>query len=271
MVAGQSPSLSRAQIQAMWTGFDKHIAAPLRKANIPFGFTLGNHDASGALRVDKGFLFAQDRTLAAAYWNNPRHAPGLKFVDKAGFPFYYTFQHNGVFFLVWDATTALIPTQQLTWADRSLASPQARSAKMRIVIGHLPLYAIAVGRDEPGEYLDNADALRSRLERRNVHTYISGHDHAYFPGHVGQLQTLHCGILGSGVRPLLNGNLRPYKTLTVIDINLKAADTTYTTYNASTLKTVDQRSLPRFITSPTAKVLRRDVQMADLLPTEQVS
>jgi hypothetical protein len=269
MVAGQSPSLSTVEIQAMWAGFDQHVSAPLRQAQIPFGFTVGNHDASGAIADDGGFLFNKDRNAASAYWNAPNHNPGLQFVDRAGFPFYYTFQQNDIFFLVWDASAATIPAAQLAWAEKSLTSSAAQAAKLRIAIGHLPLYGITIGRDEPGEFLDKAEELRSLLERHNVHTYISGHDHAYYPGHKGNLQLLHCGILGSGARPLLNGNLRPQKTLTLIDISLAQADTTYTTYDMATLEVVNQQQLPKLIATATAKVLRRDVEWDSLSPAEQ--
>ncbi|MEP0911308.1 metallophosphoesterase [Leptolyngbya sp. GB1-A1] len=270
MVAGQKASLTRSQIQAMWNAFDQHVSAPLRQANIPFGFTIGNHDASGA-RSNGNFLFAQERDLAAAYWNDPRHNPGLQFVDRARYPFYYSFQQNDIFFLVWDASTSQIPDDQLTWAERSLASSQSQAAKLRIAIGHLPLYAVAIGRDQPGEYLDGADRLRTMLERYGVHTYISGHNHAYFPGYVGKLQTLHSGLLGSGARQLLNGNSPMIKTVTVIDVNLNQPETTYTTYDAKTMQVVDQHRLPRLIDSPTAKILRRDVQWADLSGAERAS
>jgi hypothetical protein len=269
MVAGQDPSLTSAQIQAMWAAFDRHIAAPLRQAGIPYGFTVGNHDASSATAIQGGLLFRQERNLAAAHWTHPDHDPKLQFVDKGDFPFYYTFQQDDMFFLVWDASSAVIPAEQIAWADRSLASPVAQAAKMRIVIGHLPLYAVAIGREDPGEYLQDAEGLRSLLERRNVHTYISGHDHAYYPGHVGQLETLHCGILGSGVRPLLNGNLRPQKTLTIVDVHLDAAETEYTTYDMQTMELVNQQRLPRFITAPTGKVLRRDLKLEDLTAAER--
>jgi hypothetical protein len=256
MVAGQSPSLSTVEIQAMWAGFDQHVSAPLRQAQIPFGFTVGNHDASGAIADDGGFLFNKDRNAASAYWNVPNHNPGLQFVDRAGFPFYYTFQQNDIFFLVWDASAATIPAAQLAWAEKSLTSSAAQAAKLRIAIGHLPLYGITIGRDEPGEFLDKAEELRSLLERHNVHTYISGHDHAYYPGHKGNLQLLHCGILGSGARPL-------------IDISLAQADTTYTTYDMATLEVVNQQQLPKLIATATAKVLRRDVEWDSLSPAEQ--
>ncbi len=211
MVAGQSPSLSPEQIKAMWEGFDQHIGAPLRKSKLPFGFTIGNHDASSALAVSGKFLFQKDRSEADAYWNDPKHDPGLQFVDRAGFPFYYTFQHKNIFYLVWDASSSTISPEQIAWAEKSLASDVAQTAKMRIAIGHLPLYAVAIGRDEMGEILADADKLREMLERYHVHTYISGHHHAYYPAHKGNLELLHTSALGAGPRPLLNSNL-PHST-----------------------------------------------------------
>jgi len=207
MVAGQDPRLSEERIRAMWAAFDRHVAGPLRAAKLPYGFTLGNHDASCARSTRGGFLFQKERDLAREFWNDPAHDPGLNFVDRGDFPFYYTFEKDGVFYLVWDATCNYIPPEQMAWAEAALASERAQKAKLRIVIGHLPLYAITVGRDDPGEVLLEADAKRALLEKYRVHTYISGHHHGYYPGHKGQLQLLHCGILGSGPRPLLNLSL----------------------------------------------------------------
>ncbi len=269
MVAGQSPSLTQSQIQAMWEGFDRHIGAPLRKANLPFGFTIGNHDASAALGISGKFLFSNERDLASAYWNDPQHTPNLEFVDRAKFPFYYTFQHKDIFYLVWDASTSIIPKEQIAWAEKSLASQTAQSAKMRIAIGHLPLYAVAVGRDEPGEVLADADQLGTMLERYNVHTYISGHHHAYYPGHRGKLELLHTSALGAGPRPLLNSSLPPYKTLTIIDVDFASDSTRYTTYNMQTMHVVDHKILPRLIAGPTGKVLRLDVKENELTAAER--
>jgi Icc-related predicted phosphoesterase len=258
MIAGQKRSLSQSQIQAMWSAFDRHIAAPLREQGIPFGFTIGNHDGSGATAQGK-LIFEKDRQLASAYWRNPKHNPGLKFVDASGFPFYYSFQQNDIFYLVWDASTATIPAAQLEWVERSLSHSQAKKAKMRIVIGHLPLYPVAVGREKPGEYLANADQLRSLLSHYQVHTYISGHQHAYYPGKKEQLELLHAGALGSGPRKLLNSSLPPQKTLTVVDIDLKSQITIYTTYDLKTLSVIDIQTLPKMIVTPNGKIVRRDV------------
>ncbi|HEY9885375.1 MAG TPA: metallophosphoesterase, partial [Thermosynechococcaceae cyanobacterium] len=145
----------------------------------------------------------------------------------------------------------------------------AQSAKMRMAIGHLPLYAVAVGRDELGEILAPADKLRALLEKYRVHTYISGHDHAYYPAHSGKLELLHTSALGSGPRPLLNSNLSPFKTLTIIDVDLDADATRYTTYNMTTMQVVDHKTLPRLIVGPTGRALRLDVNESDLTAAER--
>ena len=63
MVAGQKRSLTIEQIKAMWQSFDVNIAKPIRDLNIPYGLTIGNHDASSALTSDRSkYIFQQERT-----------------------------------------------------------------------------------------------------------------------------------------------------------------------------------------------------------------
>jgi Calcineurin-like phosphoesterase len=267
MVAGMSKQLSNAQVEAMWEGFDRAIGAPLRKANLPLGFTLGNHDASGAVGSRGQLTFERDRRLAQAYWRT--HSPQLQFVDRDHFPFYYSFAQKNIFYLIWDASTAVISAQQLAWTEQSLKSSAAKQATIRIAVGHLPLYGIAVGREKPGEFLDRAENLRSLLEKYQVHTYISGHDHAYFPGHCGRLQLLHTGALGTGPRRWLNSDLSPRKTLTVVDIGLADASTRYTTYDLTHRTLLDAKILPRMISAPNGSVLRRDINPGTLTSEEK--
>ena len=260
MVAGQDNTLKPSEIEAMWQGFDKHIAAPIRKAKLPFGFTIGNHDASGSSFGGKS-NFENDRKAVIKYWSDPKHDTNLNFVDRAGFPFYYTFEQNDIFFLTWDASTAEIPSEQLKWAEKSLSSEAAQKAKLRIAIGHLPLYAVAKGRATAGNYLEDADRLRALFEKYNVHTYISGHNHAYYPAHKGKLELLNAGVLGDGPRRLLTGDITPNRTVSVIDIKLETAETIYTTYDMNTLKVVEQSTLPRYIDAPNGRITRRDIKI----------
>ncbi len=270
MVAGQDRSLTPAQINAMWQAFDDHVAGPLRQQNLPFGFTVGNHDASSATGSNNSFLFQRERDLASAYWATPEHSPGVNFIDRSDFPFFYTFEQQGIFFMAWDGSSSRIPADKLAWVENALASDVAQQAKARIILGHLPLYGIAVGRDKPGEVLANADQLRTLLERYNVHTYISGHQHAYYPAHRGKLQLLHAGILGSGPRSLIDSDRAPWKAITIVDIDFDDHDlTTYTTYEMQSLRTVDYTELPRFLAGHNGVVLRRDVTYDSLAPEEK--
>lgn len=269
MVAGQDLTLTEENMKAMWSGFDQYVASKLRGMNMPYGFTVGNHDASSALSLDKTYLFAKERDVTNDYWQQPEHDPGVKFVDRYEFPFYYTFEHEGIFFMAWDGSSHHIPDDKLAWVEQALASEAAQNAKMRVLLGHLPLYAVAIGRNQPGEVMENSDRLRELLERYDVHTYISGHHHAYYPAHKGDLQLLHMGIIGSGPRPLIDSNLPPRKALTILDVDFESDDlTTYTTYDMQTLQLIENEELPRFLLGHNGMVLRRDVEPDDLAPDE---
>ncbi|MEM8503904.1 MAG: metallophosphoesterase [Cyanobacteria bacterium P01_D01_bin.1] len=268
MVAGQSISLSASEIEAMWTAFDEKILSRIRAAGLPFALTIGNHDAS-SYKTNGEFIYVLDRQETEKYWSGHQSDTDLTFVEASGFPFYYSFKQNDIFYLTWDASSANVPAEQVAWADRALSSPEAQSARLRIMMGHLPLYAVSQRRDRPGEYLNQAEELRLLLERHNVHTYITGHHHAYFPGKVGQLNMLHCGALGSGPKSLLATNTAAFQTLTIMDIFLDAADVVYTTYNMNTKEVVDLQQLPRQIVGPNGRELRQDVELADLTPAEQ--
>ena len=271
MIAGQKPSLTPTQIRAMWQGFDRYIAQPIKKLNIPFGFTVGNHDASSAVAFDKTkFLFQQERDLAVEYWQNPDHDPQVNFIDRSQFPFYYTFTQSDIFFLVWDGSSSRIPADKLAWVEKSLASEQAQQAKMRFIIGHLPLYAVAEGRDYPGEVLNNAEQLQQLMEKYDVHTYISGHHHAYYPAHKGNLQLLHTGPLGGGSRLLIAENTKAMKTITVIDIDFQNPNlTSYTTYDMKDFSEVNYQQLPRLLMGHNGMVLRRDIETENLTIQEK--
>ncbi len=258
MIAGQQASLTKSQIESMWSAFDDHVAAPLREQDLTFGFTIGNHDGSGAIK-NQDFIFQQERELAKAYWHQPQHQLGLDFVDRGNFPFYYSFQQNNLFFLVWDASTPNITGEQLDWVNQALSSPAAQQAHNRIVIGHLPLYPVAQGKNKPGEYLAQGEKLRSLLEQNQVLLYISGHHHAYYPGKIQKLELLHGGALGQGARQLINSNLPPRKTVTIIDIDLARSQPIYTTYDAQTWQLISLEQLPTSIPTDDGVIWRHDL------------
>ena len=258
MIAGQKASLSQTQIESMWKAFDRHIAEPLRQDKIPFGFTIGNHDGSGAIK-EQSLIFKQERDLARAYWLKHQSDLNLNFLETANYPFYYSFQQKDLFFLVWDASTHNISEQQLAWVQQALNSSVAQQSKTKIVIGHLPLYPIAVAKNKPGEYLAQGEKLRSLLQKNQVQIYISGHHHAYYPGKKEQLELLHAGALGQGARQLIDSSLSAYPSLTVVDLEFAISEINYTTYNAKTWEVIDLQTLPASIKTNDAVILRHDL------------
>lgn len=258
LIAGQRPSLSDDNVRAMWAAFDSGVARPLREARIPFGFTLGNHDGSAYPAHQR------DRALAVEHWRSPAHHPGVAFVDSTHFPLYYSFRQGPVFVLVWDASFegTIEQLSMLEWVREQLAGEPARTARHRVALGHLPLYAVAEGRNRPGEVLQEPDSLRRILERHRVDTYISGHHHAYYPGRRGALELLHTGALGQGPRPLLESSLPPQKTVTILDYYFRADSISYSTYAFGAgggLRLVDIAELPPVIHGINGHVVRRDL------------
>ena len=62
-----------------------------------------------------------------------------------------------------------------------LNSAKAKKAKLRILLGHLPIYAIVNSKNKPGEVLAETNKITGFLEENNINLYISGHQHAYYP------------------------------------------------------------------------------------------
>lgn len=223
MIAAQKASLTDAQLRAMWAAFDATVAEPLRDAGIPLAVTLGNHDGQN------GSTFRRDRALAAEYWRAAGRRTGLPFRDSASFPASYSFLVRGVFFLVWDASSSALwsDRRMMDWTRAELGSAAARGARHRVVLGHLPLHAVAEGRNSAGNVLRDADSLRTMLESLGVRMLISGHDHAYYPGRRGALELLACGALGDAPRRLLGDAAPPMRTATLIEFG---DDVTLTTW-----------------------------------------
>jgi Icc-related predicted phosphoesterase len=256
MVAGMGIS-DTATLARMWAGFDKHIAAPLRKAGIPFAFTLGNHDGPRSYPVE--------RKAAKNYWTNPENDPGLQFVDKKNFPSYYTFIKDDVFIASWDASSSKITEENLEWLVEQLETPEAKNAKFRFVMGHMPLYSVAQERDSKGNVLENPERLRQLLQKYKVHTYISGHQHAYYPGKRGKLELLNTGAAGSGPRSWLTLPDAPVNTVTFMDIFYREDTIIYTTYDirqkkADDMMVFDESKLPAAIFGVNGHLIRRDMR-----------
>ncbi|MBC7920883.1 MAG: phosphodiester glycosidase family protein, partial [Ferruginibacter sp.] len=261
LVAGQGVSNVEI-IRNMWKGFDDHIAKPFRDrkvggdtVSIPFAFTIGNHDGSRAYPVE--------RALTKEYWDTAR--THLQFVDQTHFPYYYSFRLGDAFFVSWDASAAVITEENLAWVREQFSRSEARNARMRFVVGHLPLYSVAQERDNPGDVLAKPEELRRLLQELDVRTYISGHHHAYFPGKRGGLQLLNAGAAGSGPRQWLTLTRPPENTVTLMDVFFERDSIAYTTYeighrNPADMPVFNERELPRIIYGVNGFIIRHDVR-----------
>jgi hypothetical protein len=265
MVAGQSPQLPDSAVWAMWQAFDSVVAAPLRAARIPLVATLGNHDASAYP------AHARDRRIAVEYWRDSSHtaAPPL-YADRAHYPLRYTVRYGDVFLVVWDATNQESGTDSalLHWLQQALASPQALQTRHRVVLSHLPLYAVAEGRDRAGEVLARGHTLSRLLEDWGATVFISGHHHAYYPGRRGNLELLHAGALGDGPRRLLGSGSPPRKTVSVLDFfaDSLAISTYEIRGDTGALELLPLHLLPSTICSSRGWVERRDLRRPSSAP-----
>lgn len=210
MVAGQKASLSMSEINAMWDGFNSSVLTPIYKLDKPFGFTVGNHDASPN--------YHKDRAAASTFWTANKNKVNLTFVDDTHFPYFFSYVKNNVFFISWDASSAQITDEVKEWMEQQLSTEIAGKAKARIVLGHLPLYAIVESKNKKGEVLDNADETLEFLKDHQVDMYISGHQHAYFPATKQKVTLLHSGCLGGGPRQFINDDQPAKKAYSIIEI-----------------------------------------------------
>ena len=250
MVAGQKRGLTARELDAMWNCFASDVLQPLSEAGISFLPAIGNHDGAPG--------FAADRSAVARFWSPLRSALGLNFCDQAHFPFHYSVLQDSVFWIVWDASSHRIPDVQLEWARQQLASSSARQARLRLVVGHLPLFGIGRGKDRYGESLDQLLTIRTLLEEGQVQAYISGHQHVWYPARWGDLDLIQLGALGSGPRRLIAGGGAAQQTFTMLAVNWSQSTLTETTYAVSSGRALDWDAVPSMLTCRSGSLERND-------------
>ncbi|GGW30893.1 hypothetical protein GCM10007383_15140 [Arenibacter certesii] len=255
MVAGMGIS-DTLQLKKMWDGFNKHIMDPLDKAQIPFAFTVGNHDGPRSYPIE--------HEATRKFWEKNIERTRLNFVDVSHFPHYYSFVKDGVFFVSWEASSSVITQKNLDWLEEQFKTSEARNAKNRFVIGHMPLYGVAQERDSKGNLLENPKKLQRLLEDYKVHTYISGHQHAYYPAKKGKLALLNAGAAGSGPRAWLGDTRLPENTITIVDIFEDGKRLEYTTYNikkrnAAEMEILETSRYPSAMFGVNGNIIRRDI------------
>lgn len=256
MVAGQKRGLSSAQLDGMWSSFERQVLQPLRRAGEPFAPAVGNHDASSS-RGSAGYLFALERERTAMFWRQRRDALGLRFVDGSGFPFRYSIRQGEVFVMVIDASSAVVSEADWAWVEHQAQSAAAREARLRLLMGHLPAYGLSQGRDRPGEVLQQPQRLRQVMQRHDLHLYVSGHQHAWYPARVGTTNLLGLGAMGSGPRQLVGDNQPAQQTLTLLDLFPERNLLVETTVELNRLRPLPLSSRPATLQPRTGPALQR--------------
>lgn len=237
MIAGQKSSLSEENINSMWDSFKSTVLKPVQNLTVPFGFTVGNHDASPSYLVD--------RKLSQKFWQDNIQATGLDFVDSSHYPFYYSFIKSNIFFISWDAAGAKVNPEVFDWMKTQLNSKLAKKARLKILIGHLPLYAIVDSKNKAGEVNSNPEAALSFFKKYGIDLYISGHQHAYYPAIKEGIRFLNAGCLGEGPRSLIGSTSEAVKTYTLIEVpRRKPEKFSYKTFKPNNKDEIDLISLP---------------------------
>jgi 3',5'-cyclic AMP phosphodiesterase CpdA len=255
MVAGQRrPHLTRAEVEAMWRAFHRHVSDPLAKAGIPLAVTPGNHDGSAY----PGFEL--ERHIYGEQWQARR--PTVAFLDAAHYPYYYAFAVADVLFVSLDATTlGELAPEQMAWL-RGLLPRQGGGYRQRIVFSHVPLWPFTQGRER--EFIGDP-ALERLLRDARVDLYLSGHHHAFYPGHKDGIHLVSQSCVGAGPRRLIGSAERSARSITLIEIDgaglrvaaLQAPDFT---------RPIDWGTLPARIRSRAAELIRADLAVRRLEP-----
>lgn len=249
LVAGQDTSLSNERLQSMWNEWQRVVAEPFLSRGVPLLSALGNHDASAERSASGGFVFARERIAAASAWNSlltKTAYASVEWLSREQFPFFYAFKFKSAGVIVFDGSSAGEVSRNRAWLERQL-DVLARDAdvKSRLVIGHLPLFAVAKGRETVGNILFDSVELYQLFNRYRVDFYVSGHHHAFYParpalqnGEYGTVQ-LALGAMGDGPRKLLSPTAPSSRhSMSILDVAQSFFDSNFFTPQNFRLQTL---------------------------------
>lgn len=250
MIAGQrlKPPLVRSEIDAMWSAFHRAVTEPLAHAGVPMAVTPGNHDASAGAR------FRLEREIYREQWL-PRR-PRLDFVDAEDYPFSYAFSVGRVLVVSLDATfVGVMSEREREWLRGVLSRHGARYSH-RIVFSHIPVWPVAVGREN--DYLGD-EKLEAILQEGRVDLYLSGHHHAYYPGVKDGIRYVSQACLGAAPRPLLGSSTHSSRAITLLEIPAEGP-ISVEAYRAPDFSVrIDRHELPARVSSRHATLVRDDL------------
>ena len=246
MVAGQRarPRLMRTDLDAPWQSFHRQVRAPLERAGIPLVMTPGNHDASAYPG------FEHERAAYADY--HRAHPPALAPRPEGNFPYHFALEHGDLLLLSVDATRiGPLDADQRDWLATQLQWPGPK-----IVFGHLPLQPVARGRER--EVITDP-ALEALLAEHDVSAYLSGHHHAWYPGHRGGVTMLSVGNLGGNQRALTGTDHLTGFTFAVLELDAAGDLQARALVAPDFAVEVDILQLPRAIGRGEHRLVRRDL------------
>jgi 3',5'-cyclic AMP phosphodiesterase CpdA len=248
MVAGQRrPHLTRDQVEAMWRSFHAHVSDPLAKSDIPLAVTPGNHDGSAY------HGFERERQIYGEQWSARR--PAVDFVDATSYPYHYAFAAGDALFVSLDATTlGELPPEQTAWLKDLLARHGGRY-RQRIVFSHVPLWPFTQGRER--EFIGDP-VLEQVLREARVDLYLSGHHHAFYPGHKDGIHLVSQSCAGAGPRRLIGAKEPSPRAITLIEIDgakLRLAALQEPDFT----RPIDWHTLPERIRSKASELIRADL------------
>jgi hypothetical protein len=243
MVAGQRAGLDYA---GMWSSFHAAVSDRLAAAHIPFAVSPGNHDASAYPP------FAHERAIYVEQWSARR--PELAFQDASHYPLRYSFVLGPALFIAIDATTVgPLDAAQMQWLDAQLELGARYPVK--IVFGHVPLYPLAEGRR--AEFIGDP-TLEALLVRHGVSLFVTGHHHAYYPGHRGPLRLVAMACLGAGARPLIGSARESARSLLLFEIDVGGVRALDALSGPAFDVPIERGSLPLEVGLPGMRIQRDD-------------
>jgi calcineurin-like phosphoesterase family protein len=176
---------------AMWNvSFTPIIERLTRTANLPYFFSVGNHDVTSMPAGDPGRALGLHNTLTAMSKLLPPEGSPRRL---GGYPT-YAFGFGNSFFLAFDSNIAGDPVQ-LAWVTDQLEHLDRLRYRHVIAFFHHPVFssgphsgasaapAPGTGQKAPDRVEPQTIALRTQymplFRRHNVRLLITGHDHLY--------------------------------------------------------------------------------------------
>lgn len=182
-------------VRSMWDEFDRNFYAPARALGLSPVLAPGNHDAPFLRPGNPYPTFVEENLGFQRYWENKRPELGVKRVRLRGesdrYPYYFAYTHKNILFIVLQSTTVATLSDganQKKWLKALFSGPEARRARLKIAMGHVPPYPVLDPDVGPkysavihAEQVGKPAGLMDLLLDNGVRLLIAGHSHAPYP------------------------------------------------------------------------------------------